>query len=63
MAANRKAKEAEAEVQLRQHASDANIIRQCGSAKLHLLKVIFRGAEMEVCVLFNDSEVALANST
>jgi len=44
-----KAKEAEAEAQLRQYASDANIIRQCGQTKLHLLKVVFRGAEMAVC--------------
>jgi len=44
-----KAKEAEAEAQLRQYAADANIMRQCGQATLHLLKVVFRGAEMAVC--------------
>lgn len=44
-----RAKAQEAETQLRQYAADANIVRQCGNSRLHLLKVIFRGAEMAVC--------------
>jgi len=43
------AKEQEAESQLRQYSADENLMRQCGSTKLHLLKVIFRGAEMVTC--------------
>jgi len=43
------AKEQEAESQLRQYSADENLMRQCGSTKLHLLKVIFKGAEMVVC--------------
>lgn len=43
------AKEREAEQQLRKYASDTNLMRQCGHTELHLLKVIFRGAEMAVC--------------
>jgi len=43
------AKEQEAESQLHQYAADDNLMRQCGTTKLHLLKVIFRGAEMVTC--------------
>lgn len=43
------AKIKEAEEQLHQYAADQNLMRQCGHTKLHLLKVIFRGAEMAVC--------------
>jgi len=43
------AKGQEAESQLHQYAADENLMRQCGTTKLHLLKVIFRGAEMVTC--------------
>ena len=39
----------EAEAQLKQYADDRNLIRQCGTTQLHLLKVIFKGPEMVVC--------------
>jgi len=43
------AKAQEAESQLHQYAADENLMRQCGTTKLHLLKVIFKGAEMVTC--------------
>lgn len=43
-----KAKETEAETQLRKYAADQTLIRQCGQSQLHLLKVIFRGSDMIV---------------
>lgn len=43
------AKMNEAEHQLRTYAADTNLTKQCASMQLHLLKVIFKGAEMVVC--------------
>lgn len=44
-----RAKELEAEAQLKQYAADAGLVRRMGSTQLHLLKVVFRGADMQVC--------------
>ena len=43
------AKSWEADEQLKKYSTDKVVQRLCSETKLHLLKVVFRGAEMAVC--------------
>ena len=43
------AKSKEAEEQLHKYANDKIVKRLCESTTLHLLKVVFQGADMKVC--------------
>ncbi len=43
------AKSREADEQLRKYSADRIVRRICAGTQLHLLKVVFRGAEMEIC--------------
>ncbi len=43
------AKRVEADGQLRKYSADKVVIRLCADTQLHLLKVVFRGAEMVIC--------------
>ena len=42
-------KSSEADAQLKKYSEDKIVKRLCTGTKLHLLKVIFRGADMAVC--------------
>ena len=44
-----KKKSSEADDQLQKYSADKVVKRLCTGTKLHLLKVIFRGADMAVC--------------
>ena len=44
-----KAKSVEADEQLKKYSADKVVQRLCTDTQLHLLKVVFRGAEMAVC--------------
>lgn len=39
----------EADEQLKKYSADKIVQRLCADTELHLLKVVFRGAEMAVC--------------
>ena len=43
------AKSVEADCQLQRYANDKIVKRLCSNTQLHLLKVVFRGAELAVC--------------
>ena len=43
-------KSREADEQLKKYSEDKIVKRLCAGTQLHLLKVVFRGAEMEVCI-------------
>ena len=43
------AKSREADEQLKKYSADKIVRCICADTQLHLLKVVFRGAEMEVC--------------
>ena len=43
------AKSREAEEQLKKYSADKVVQRLCIGAQLHLLKVVFQGAEMRIC--------------
>ena len=43
------AKSDEADVQLEKYSGDKMVRRLCADTQLHLLKIVFRGAEMAVC--------------
>lgn len=43
------AKSLEADAQLQKYSGDKIVKRLCADTQLHLVKLVFRGAEMEVC--------------
>ena len=47
------AKSREADEQLKKYSADKVVQRLCTDTQLHLLKVVFRGAEMTVCEEFS----------
>ena len=44
------AKSREADAQLEKYSKDKIVCRLCSGTKLHLLKVVFRGAELSICM-------------
>ena len=43
------AKSREADEQLKKYSADKVVQRLCAGTRLHLLKVVFQGAEMRIC--------------
>ncbi len=48
-------KSKEADEQLKKYSQDKIVIRLCKGTQLHLLKLVFRGAELAVCMENNPS--------